>query len=802
MTVLLVGPGGREHALAVAIGASPECGRLVVAPGNAGMAEVGETAGVALDDIDGLCALAERVSADLAVIGPEAPLAAGLADRRRGQGILCFGPSAAAARIESSKAFSKLFMQRHGIPCAEGRSFTDAGAAKEWARGFGRPLVVKASGLAAGKGVVVPESADQTEAAIDLLAAGGEIVLEERLEGEELSLIALCDGRNYAVLPSARDHKRLLDGDGGPNTGGMGAYAPACSMEEAEALARLVIAPAVEGLREEGSEFVGALYAGLMLTKEGPRVLEYNARFGDPETQAILPLFASDLLATLVACARGDVGQALPRFYRQSAACVVLASEGYPEHPVTGRVVSIAALPEKAFCLHAGTRAEDGRIVSAGGRVLSVVGMGATREEALGAAYGAAENIHFEGMQYRRDIGGRAARVAEAVRTALAAASGAAAVLCGAAQTGVAATIAAGLSSPASASSFGGGAARATGAPGAYTRAGVDIDAGNRAVELMKEAVRSTYGPEVIAGIGAFGGQYDASLLKRFGSPVLVASTDGVGTKTTLALRLGRLRGLGLDMVNHSVDDILVQGARPLFFMDYIAADALDPAKVAEIVGGMTEACRVSGCALLGGETAEMPGTYRQGEMDIAGTIVGLADRERLLPRPGIAEGDLLIGLSSTGLHTNGYSLARAITAPMDLERVQPELGESLAEALLRSHRSYLPVLRAALDATPSPVKALAHITGGGLLENIPRVLPANLDARIHSGSWEWPQLFSLLQRWGNISDEEMRRVFNLGIGMVAIVGADERDRFLSMLDETAPVIGELVPGSGEVRFV
>jgi len=306
----------------------------------------------------------------------------------------------------------------------------------------------------------------------------------------------------------------------------------------------------------------------------------------------------------------------------------------------------------------------------------------------------------------------------------------------------------------------------------------------------------------VIAGIGAFGGQYDVSRLKTSGSPVLVASTDGVGTKTSLALKLGRLRGLGHDMVNHSIDDILVQGARPLFFMDYIAADVLDPVKVAEIVGGMAEACREAGCALLGGETAEMPGTYRQGEMDIAGTIVGLAERDQLLPRGDLAEGDLLIGLSSSGLHTNGYSLARAITDGMDLDHVQPELGESLADALLRPHRSYLPVLRAALDATTSPVKALAHITGGGLLENMPRVLPAHLDARIRMGSWRWPPLFSLLQRWGSISDEEMRRVFNLGIGMVAIVNADERDRFLSMLPESAAVIGELVPGSGNVRFV
>ncbi len=756
MRVLLVGSGAREHALALAIAASPECEKLVVAPGNAGIAEVAGLSPVKLDDIDGLCALAQEMRVDLAVIGPEAPLAAGLADRLREFGVACFGPSAAAARIESSKAFSKAFMERAGIPTARWQSFSDAARAKAWARAFGVPLVVKASGLAAGKGVILPQGADEIAGAIDaLVVLGGEIVVEERLEGEELSLIALCDGERYAVLPAAQDHKRLADGDRGPNTGGMGAYAPVCSMDEAEALARVVIAPVLRQLAEEGCPFVGALYAGLMLTKSGPKVLEYNARFGDPETQAILPLFATDLLPTLAACARGRLAEALPSFRNEHAACVVLASEGYPEHPVTGRSIRVGALPERAICLHAGTRLEAGKLVSAGGRVLSVVGMGSTRSEALALAYDAIENIEFEGAQFRRDIGARAEKTQAALRVS----------------------------------------------QSAYARSGVDIDAGNSAVELMKAAVQSTYGEEVIAGIGAFGGQFDASRLKSMRSPVLVSSTDGVGTKTSLGVALGRLAGLGQDMVNHSIDDILVQGATPLFFMDYIAASKLDPRKVAEIVRGMAEACRVSDCALLGGETAEMPGTYREGEMDIAGTIVGLAERSKLLPRADMAEGDIIIGLASSGLHTNGYSLARAIVASKDLEAVMPELGESLADALLRPHRSYLPVLRRALEAEPGIVKGLAHITGGGLLENIPRVLPSNLDAQIKVGSWKLPPLFALLQRWGNIEDDEMRRVFNLGIGMVAIIAPSDRGRFLSLLPEPGFEIGALVSGSGKVVF-
>ncbi len=801
MKVLLVGSGAREHALAIAIAASAECERLVISPGNAGMADVGEIANIGLQDIEGLCSLAQNIPADLVVIGPEAPLAAGLVDRLTECGIACFGPSAGAAQIESSKAFAKAFMVRHGISTAEGKSFANPEEAKAWAKDFGRPLVVKASGLAAGKGVIVPENWKETEAAIERLAAEGEIVLEERLEGEELSLIALCDGKDYVVLPTARDHKRLLDEDKGPNTGGMGAYSPACSMEDAERMACATIAPALSGLYEEGYPYIGALYAGLMLTAEGAKVLEYNARLGDPETQVILPLFDSDVLISLSACAHGRLGDARPRFKAEHAACVVLASLGYPDQPVKGKPITIGDLPEKAYCLHAGTRLENGILVSSGGRVVSVLGIGSARAEALRAAYDAVSQVHFEGKQFRRDIGSKAERVEWAVKRALSA---------GTKESSVYAQVE--ESNPSS----------------AYVRAGVDIDAGNMAVELMKRAVRSTYNSRVIAGIGAFGGQYDALLVKDCKAPVLVASTDGVGTKTSLALKLDRLShgkhksgepkdkrnngseenkgiwltGLGADIVNHSINDILVQGARPLFFMDYIAADKIDPAKVAKIVEGMSEACRQADCVLLGGETAEMPGTYREDEMDIAGTIVGIVERDKLLPRSDIAIGDVLIGLASSGLHTNGYSLARSITSSMELERVYPELGESLASALLRPHRSYLPLLAAILNANPCPIKALAHITGGGLIENIPRVLPPYLDAQIYAESWRWPALFLLLQRWGNVPDEEMRRVFNLGIGMVAIVEESQLNSFLNMLPEQAFVIGRLVSGRGNVVLV
>ena len=328
-----------------------------------------------------------------------------------------------------------------------------------------------------------------------------------------------------------------------------------------------------------------------------------------------------------------------------------------------------------------------------------------------------------------------------------------------------------------------------------YASSGVDIDAGNRAVELMKDAVEATYNESVLAGIGSFGGLFDASALKQMNNPVLVASTDGVGTKVKLAASVGRYRGIGHDIVNHCINDILVQGARPLFFMDYFATSKLNPEHTAEVVTGIAEACKESSMALLGGETAEMPGVYQPNEFDLAGTIVGVLDRDRILPRPNLLAGDLILGLPSSGPHTNGYSLIRKVFDGEDLESVLPELGCSLADVLLPPHRSYFNVLYPQLDK----VKALAHLTGGGFIENIPRVLPKNLNAVVHLDSWQVPPLWKLIQEKGNISTEEMYRVFNMGIGMVVIVDKSVAADFQASISEPTFVIGELVEGEQNV---
>jgi phosphoribosylformylglycinamidine cyclo-ligase len=331
-----------------------------------------------------------------------------------------------------------------------------------------------------------------------------------------------------------------------------------------------------------------------------------------------------------------------------------------------------------------------------------------------------------------------------------------------------------------------------------YAGAGVDIDAGNRAVELMKEAVKSTYGTEVLAGIGSFGGLFDASSLAAMKSPVLVASTDGVGTKVKLAAMANRYRSIGHDIVNHCIDDILVQGARPLMFLDYYATSKLIPEVVAEVVGGIAEACREAECALIGGETAEMPGVYMEGEFDLAGTIVGVVEREGILPRADIRAGDVVIGIRSSGPHTNGYSLIRRIFENVPLETVFPELGIPLADALLAPHRSYLPVLYSSL----THIKGLAHLTGGGFIENIPRILPEGVSARIEAENWPIPALFHLIQQKGEIPTDEMFRVFNMGIGMIAVVEKDEVARVQRNIPEESFIIGEIIAGDRKVKLV
>src|SRR5512144_143481 len=339
-----------------------------------------------------------------------------------------------------------------------------------------------------------------------------------------------------------------------------------------------------------------------------------------------------------------------------------------------------------------------------------------------------------------------------------------------------------------------------------YKQSGVDIDAGNEVVRRIRRMARATFTPQVLSEIGSFGGLFSLDT-KRYVEPVLVASADGVGTKLKIAFMTGRHDTVGQDLVNHCVNDILVQGAEPLFFLDYLATGALAPDVAEQIVGGVARGCRENGCALLGGETAEMPGFYAAGEYDIAGFIVGAVDRARIIDGRDVASGDVLIGLASAGLHTNGYSLARRIVFERlgaTPETFVPELGATIADALLATHRSYLPVVRPLLGT--NAIKAMAHITGGGITDNLPRVLPEGISARIDTRAWRVPAVFRWLQHSGSVPDDDMRRTFNMGIGLIIVAARRDADRLLDALyasgERDATVIGTLVDGPRGVVYV
>ncbi len=333
--------------------------------------------------------------------------------------------------------------------------------------------------------------------------------------------------------------------------------------------------------------------------------------------------------------------------------------------------------------------------------------------------------------------------------------------------------------------------------PNHYAKAGVDIDAGQRAVNMMKQAIQATYTPEVLSDTGNFGGLFSAQGLQQLANPILVASTDGVGTKTKVAVQLDRWDTIGHDIVNHCVNDILVQGARPLFFLDYVASSKLEPEKIATIVQGMAAACQNVGCALLGGETAEMPGVYQSGEIDLVGTVVGVVEQGRLLDGQAIQVGDVILGLASSGLHTNGYSLARNVLADFDWDEERAELGTSLGEILLQPHRSYLAQIETLWQAGLD-IHGLAHITGGGIVDNFPRILPESIGANIQRGTWPELSIFDLIQEHGHIAASEMFRVFNMGLGMLIVIPAEQVDLAKASLNEELYVVGEIT-ATGQV---
>jgi len=418
MNVLVIGSGGREHAIVWKVSQSPKLTKLYALPGNPGTAELAENINrISVDDHAAVASFCKDKRIDLVIVGPEAPLAMGLVDSLSAEGIRCFGPSQAAAQIEASKSFAKDFMARHNIPTAKYATFSNYDEAVRYLKSVDYPIVIKASGLAAGKGVILPETNEEAKSTLeDILLkkvfgeAGAEVVIEERMTGQEVSLMAFTDGTSVVPMLPAQDHKRLFDGDQGLNTGGMGAYAPApiFTSEMMNEAIENVLKPAVNGMRNEGNPFVGVLYAGLMLTPNGIRTLEFNCRFGDPETQVVLPLLETDLIEIATACADGNLANISIQWKNSAAVCVVLASKGYPEKVESGKVVTIEKLPDDIVCFHAGTKTKNGNLITSGGRVFGLTAWAEDIASAVNKVYANIDKVTFDGMQYRKDIAHRA----------------------------------------------------------------------------------------------------------------------------------------------------------------------------------------------------------------------------------------------------------------------------------------------------------------------------------------------------------------------------------------------------------
>ncbi|KIK70812.1 hypothetical protein GYMLUDRAFT_148778 [Collybiopsis luxurians FD-317 M1] len=762
LNILVLGAGGREHALTWKLAQSSLVEHIYVCPGNGGTDRQPKTTNINIpsNDFAQLVQFAVKNDINLVVPGPEQPLVDGVELYFRKVipylvGIPVFGPSPMAARMEGSKAFSKDFMARHSIPTAEYRVFQSSqiDQAIDYVKICNHQVVLKADGLAAGKGVLIPQTQEEAIEGLKeilvanifgaagmfrfkfffigidlLLSIGGQVVIEELLTGPEISVLAFSDGYTIVPLPAAQDHKRIGEGDVGPNTGGMGAYAPAPVASPAimKQIMDEALRPTIDGMRKDGFPFVGMLFTGFMLTPKGPKVLEYNVRFGDPETEALMLLLdqKADLAAILLACAERRLDSVSIPLQSGVAVSVVLASAGYPGSYSKGKEIKIGPLPSNVVVFHAGTESKSGQAFTAGGRVLVATSYAPTLEEALRLVYQCVDQISFEGKTFRRDIAHRALNGPRPTK---------------------------GLT---------------------YAQAGVSVDAGNSLVEAIKPFVRSTRRSGADAEIGGFGGVFDLKAT-GYSDPVLVSGTDGVGTKLRVAMDIGIHDTVGIDLVAMSVNDLLVQGAEPLGFLDYFGCNKLDVPVASQVIKGIAEGCRQANCALIGGETAEMPGMYNAGDYDLAGFAFGAVERNQILPSDDIVPGDILLGVASSGLHSNGFSLVRKIleNANLSYSSLCPwdrtlTLGRALLEPTAIYIRQILPVAQAGL------IKAMSHITGGGFTENIPRVLPKDIGCTIDASKWELPPVFRFLMKHGGVEPLEMARTFNNGIGMVLIISS------------------------------
>ncbi|KAI8038035.1 hypothetical protein M5D96_009076 [Drosophila gunungcola] len=712
--VLVIGSGGREHAICWKLSQSPKIAKIYALPGSHGIQQVDKCLNLdaqTLDpkDFEAIAKWSKENQISLVVVGPEDPLALGLGDVLQNHGIACFGPGKQGAQIEADKKWAKDFMLRHGIPTARYESFTDTEKAKAFIKSAPYPaLVVKAAGLAAGKGVVVAANVDEACQAVDEILgqlkygqAGSTLVVEELIEGEEVSVLAFTDGKGV------RDHKRLGNGDTGPNTGGMGAYCPCplISQPALELVQNAVLERAVQGLVKERITYQGVLYAGLMLTRDGPRV--------------ILPLLETDLFEVMQACCTGQLDK-VPLQWRNgvSAVGVILASAGYPETSTKGCLIAglPAANSPTQLVFHSGLAVNAKKeALTNGGRVLIAIALDGSLKEAAAKATKLAGSITFSGSgaQYRTDIAQKAIKIATA------------------------------------------------GSPGlSYKDSGVDIDAGDALVQRIKPLSRGTQRPGVLGGLGGFGGLFRIKEL-NYQEP----ATQGVGAKIHLALEHELYENVGYDLFALAANDLLELGAEPVAFLDYIACGKLHVPLAAQLVKGMADGCRDARCALVGGETAEMPSLYAPGQHDMAGYCVGIVEQSRILPRFDLYQpGDLLVGLPSSGLHCAGFN----------------EILTQLAALKLLPHLQ-----------KGDEIKAVSHVTHG-LLNDVLRLLPEGYETTLDFGAVPVPKIFGWLSGKLKLSAQALLERHNCGIGMVLIL-PQSRAKVLGVLQRRSKTSGSPV---------
>uniref|UniRef100_A0A8C3BLN9 Trifunctional purine biosynthetic protein adenosine-3 n=1 Tax=Cairina moschata TaxID=8855 RepID=A0A8C3BLN9_CAIMO len=744
--VLVIGSGGREHALAWKLAQSPHVKQVFVAPGNAGTADNGKisNSAVLVSNHTIVTQFCKDHNIGLVLVGQEALLAAGIVDDLRAAGVRCFGPSAKAAQLASNTSFAKAFLDRHGIPTARWKAFTNPQEACRFIISTDFPArVVRARGPAARKEVTIAASKEEACRAVQEIMQdrmfGEVVVIEELLQGEELSCLCFTDGVTVASMPPAQAHKRLLDGDQGPNTGGMGAYCPVPQVPEVllEKINDAILQHVVDSMRQEGAAYVGVLQTGLMLTKDGVKILNFKCQFGDPQCQVILPLLKNDFYEVIQATIDGKLCSFMPAWSENSTAvCVVMASPGYPGDYDKGMEVT-GLLQAKELGLqvfHAGTTLKDGRVVTSGGRVLSITAVKEDLMKALGEANRGVAAIRFKGATYRKDIGHRGIRL---LKQSL------------------------------------------------YVSKG-----------MSRNRCQSKALSDVIVCVisDGFTGFFD---LKACGydDPILVSQTKGLGSKLQVAQACKRHDTIGQDLVAVCVNGILAQGAEPLFFLTYFSCGKLDVDVAQTIKEGIAEACRNAGCAFLGREMAEVTGMYSSGEYDLAGFVVGAVERgQMLLGLQRADEEDVFIGLASSGIHGCGFNIIRKILLMSSLHYSSPAPGscgdKTLGDVLLTPAKLYSPSLLPVLRS--GHVKAFAFIAEEGLLEGISRVLPEHVNLTFH---WKIPEIFCWLYKEGNLSEEEMAWTFNCGIGAVLVVQKELAQHVLKDVQrhEEAWLIGEVV---------